>query len=164
LSGTSSVYVEEMYRVWKENPARCVASHPLRVCPHGGREGVTASPSLRPACSVHVSWDVYFRNVDAGLPPGAAFTPPPSIQSLFTPVAATATGGAASAASAGDIERGVRERLALTHLIRAFQVRGHEVATLDPLLMRNRPAESIPELQVRGMGEGGGVRGSVTAL
>ena len=64
---------------------------------------------------------MYFRNVDAGLPPGAAFTPLPSIQSVFTPVAATAS-GAGGVASAADVERGVRERLALTHLIRAFQV------------------------------------------
>ena len=98
--------------------------------------------------SVHKSWDVYFRNVDAGLPPGAAFTPLPSVQSLFTPVAASA--GPAGAASPADVERGVRERLAITHLIRAFQVRGHEVAPLDPLGLSNRPASHVPEISPGG--------------
>lgn len=121
---------------------------------------------------MHKSWDVYFRNVDAGLPPGAAFTPLPSIQSVFTPVAAG--GSVGGVASAADVERGVRERLAITHLIRAFQVRGaasrlprgdaelwralrcspfhclqvsgHQVAPLDPLNINNRPLSSVPEM------------------
>lgn len=49
-SGTSSNYMEQMYERWQQNPS-----------------------------SVHASWDVYFRNVDNGVPPGQAFQAPPSL-------------------------------------------------------------------------------------
>ena len=90
---------------------------------------------------MHISWDVYFRNVDAGLPPGAAFTPPPSLQPGFRPTAV-----AAPAAAAGSGGGATRDAIALVHLIRAYQVRGHEVATLDPLGQRNRAMSSLSEL------------------
>ncbi len=40
LSGTSTVYIDSMYEMWKQDPK-----------------------------SVHGSWNVYFKNVDAGLAP-----------------------------------------------------------------------------------------------
>jgi 2-oxoglutarate dehydrogenase E1 component len=58
----------------------------------------------------------------------------------------------AGAPSAASIHHAVRERVALTHLIRAYQVRGHEVAVLDPLKLRNRLLSSVPELDYRGYG------------
>jgi len=58
MSGTNAVYVEEMYRKWKGDPA-----------------------------SVHASWDSFFTSADAGAPPGAAFVPPPSLQPGNKPVA-----------------------------------------------------------------------------
>uniref|UniRef100_A0A672RFB2 2-oxoglutarate dehydrogenase complex component E1 n=1 Tax=Sinocyclocheilus grahami TaxID=75366 RepID=A0A672RFB2_SINGR len=48
LNGTSSNYVEEMYYAWLENPK-----------------------------SVHKSWDIFFRNANAGAPPGTAYQSPP---------------------------------------------------------------------------------------
>lgn len=50
LSGTSSIYIEEMYHAWLENPS-----------------------------SVHKSWDTFFSSVHAGLQPGAAYTAPPTL-------------------------------------------------------------------------------------
>ncbi|KAG5830146.1 hypothetical protein ANANG_G00316470 [Anguilla anguilla] len=50
LNGTSSNYVEEMYYAWLENPK-----------------------------SVHKSWDIFFRNANAGEPPGAAYQSPPPL-------------------------------------------------------------------------------------
>uniref|UniRef100_A0A8C8C6P3 2-oxoglutarate dehydrogenase complex component E1 n=1 Tax=Oncorhynchus tshawytscha TaxID=74940 RepID=A0A8C8C6P3_ONCTS len=50
LNGTSSNYVEEMYYAWLENPR-----------------------------SVHKSWDIFFRNANAGAPPGAAYQSPPPL-------------------------------------------------------------------------------------
>uniref|UniRef100_A0A8C7NC69 2-oxoglutarate dehydrogenase complex component E1 n=1 Tax=Oncorhynchus kisutch TaxID=8019 RepID=A0A8C7NC69_ONCKI len=50
LNGTSSNYVEEMYYAWLENPR-----------------------------SVHKSWDIIFRNANAGVSPGAAYQSPPSL-------------------------------------------------------------------------------------
>ncbi|QRV77777.1 2-oxoglutarate dehydrogenase E1 component [Ceratobasidium sp. AG-Ba] len=54
--------------------------------------------------SVHTSWQVYFAGLDKGLPSSSAFQPPPD----YT---------------------GVPVQL----LVRAYQVRGHHVADLDPL-------------------------------
>ncbi|KAL3208440.1 hypothetical protein MRX96_039133 [Rhipicephalus microplus] len=48
LNGSSSVYVEEMYRAWTKDPN-----------------------------SVHKSWDVFFRAVSSGLGPGEAYSSPP---------------------------------------------------------------------------------------
>uniref|UniRef100_A0AAX7U3Z0 2-oxoglutarate dehydrogenase complex component E1 n=1 Tax=Astatotilapia calliptera TaxID=8154 RepID=A0AAX7U3Z0_ASTCA len=76
LNGTSSNYVEEMYYAWLENPK-----------------------------SVHKSWDVFFRNANAGAPPGAAYQSPLGLSAASSLVAPQ-----------------------LSSLIR-----GHHVAQLDPL-------------------------------
>jgi 2-oxoglutarate dehydrogenase E1 component len=62
-------------------------------------------------------------------------------------VAAPQAAGASAASSVAS-----HERLALVHLIRAYQVRGHEVAILDPLGLRNRSVASVPELDYRQYG------------
>ena len=50
-NGTNTYYVEEMYRLWRQDPK-----------------------------SVHVSWDVYFSGMDKkGLTSPQAFQPPPSV-------------------------------------------------------------------------------------
>ena len=105
--------------------------------------------------SVHASWNTYFKNVDSGLLPGQvractillaqprpcsppfrvprqqAFLAPPDVQPGVQPLAGTSDGHGA------DIAR-------VVHLIRAFQVRGHEVANLDPLNLL--PRKDLPEL------------------
>ena len=96
---------------------------------------------------MHKSWDAFFRNVDAGHAPGSAFTPPPGVQSFS--YASSAASSAAAAPSGRDFERAVVERLAISHLIRAYAVRGHEVAVLDPLALRNRSLASVPELDYK---------------
>ncbi len=51
LSGNAANYIDEMYLQWKEDPK-----------------------------SVHVSWQVYFKNMESGdMPISQAFTPPPSL-------------------------------------------------------------------------------------
>ena len=52
LNGSSSVYVEEMYLAWKQDPK-----------------------------SVHKSWDAFFKASAAGLQPGLAYQPPPYLAS-----------------------------------------------------------------------------------
>jgi len=140
MSGTSSVYVEAMYEQWKKNPG-----------------------------SVHASWQVYFQNVEAGLPIGQAFAPPPVIPAGYAaptgltltpkpaPATATALAGAAgvpavvpqaapSAAAASDFS----DSLAVSHFIRSYQVRGHEAAPVDPLgLHAFRAPAPPPELDPR---------------
>ncbi|WKY03571.1 hypothetical protein Q1695_004935 [Nippostrongylus brasiliensis] len=49
MNATSSVYIEQMYDAWKEDPK-----------------------------SVHASWDAYFRNVEGGAAPGQAYQAPPT--------------------------------------------------------------------------------------
>ncbi|CAM5128613.1 unnamed protein product [Eretmochelys imbricata] len=101
LSGSNSNYVEEMYYTWLENPK-----------------------------SVHKSWDLFFRNANAGAPPGQAYqTHLPDLSKsralLFQ------SHGLAKAP--GKAEKLVEDHLAVQSLIRAYQIRGHHVAQLDPL-------------------------------
>uniref|UniRef100_A0A7N8WPP6 2-oxoglutarate dehydrogenase complex component E1 n=1 Tax=Mastacembelus armatus TaxID=205130 RepID=A0A7N8WPP6_9TELE len=99
LNGTSSNYVEEMYYAWLENPK-----------------------------SVHKSWDVFFRNANAGAPPGAAYQSPLSAAaSLIAPQLSSLVG------AQPNVEKLVEDHLAVQSLIRAYQIRGHHVAQLDPL-------------------------------
>ncbi|TMS01304.1 2-oxoglutarate dehydrogenase, mitochondrial [Larimichthys crocea] len=101
LNGTSSNYVEEMYYAWLENPK-----------------------------SVHKSWDVFFRNANAGAPPGAAYQSPLGLtaaSSLAAPQLSSLVG------AQPNVEKLVEDHLAVQSLIRAYQIRGHHVAQLDPL-------------------------------
>ncbi|XP_031947731.1 2-oxoglutarate dehydrogenase, mitochondrial-like isoform X6 [Corvus moneduloides] len=100
LSGTSSNYVEEMYYAWLENPK-----------------------------SVHKSWDIFFRNANAGAAPGTAYqSPPPLTTSLSTLSQAQSLVQAQP-----NVDKLVEDHLAVQSLIRAYQIRGHHVAQLDPL-------------------------------
>ncbi|XP_031947732.1 2-oxoglutarate dehydrogenase, mitochondrial-like isoform X7 [Corvus moneduloides] len=100
LSGTSSNYVEEMYYAWLENPK-----------------------------SVHKSWDIFFRNANAGAAPGTAYqSPPPLTTSLSTLSQAQSLVQAQP-----NVDKLVEDHLAVQSLIRAYQVRGHHIAKLDPL-------------------------------
>ncbi|XP_064421605.1 2-oxoglutarate dehydrogenase complex component E1 isoform X2 [Latimeria chalumnae] len=100
LSGTSSNYVEEMYYAWLENPK-----------------------------SVHKSWDVFFRNANAGAPPGTAYQSPPPLGSSLSSLAQARSLFQAQP----NVEKLVEDHLAVQSLIRAYQIRGHHVAQLDPL-------------------------------
>ncbi|KAI3362464.1 hypothetical protein L3Q82_012754 [Scortum barcoo] len=100
LNGTSSNYVEEMYYAWLENPR-----------------------------SVHKSWDIFFRNANAGAPPGAAYQSPPPLSGTPQGLA----GVQALVAAQPNVEKLVEDHLAVQSLIRAYQVRGHHIAKLDPL-------------------------------
>ncbi|XP_044775907.1 2-oxoglutarate dehydrogenase, mitochondrial isoform X1 [Neomonachus schauinslandi] len=101
LSGTSSNYVEEMYYAWLENPK-----------------------------SVHKSWDIFFRNTNAGALPGTAYQSPLPL----SPGSLSATARAQPLVDAQpNVDKLVEDHLAVQSLIRAYQIRGHHVAQLDPL-------------------------------
>ena len=113
-----------MYRAWKANPS-----------------------------SVHASWAVYFKAVEAGAAPGAAFTPPPGLQTASSSAPAVAHGGGGGGSGGMDASKdSVRRNLAVAHIIRAFSVRGHEVSRLDPLGLKHRPHTVIPELDYKTYG------------
>ena len=84
--------------------------------------------------SVHVSWQIYFRNMESGdMPMSQAFQAPPTIVPgpdggvpSFTPGAGVAT------AEGSDVSNHLKVQL----LVRAYQARGHHKARIDPLGMR----------------------------
>ncbi|KAF7231961.1 hypothetical protein EG68_08376 [Paragonimus skrjabini miyazakii] len=103
LNGTSSNYIEDIYEAWLKNPA-----------------------------SVHKSWDVFFRGVNAGAAPGEAYVTPPTLgQNLTFPVHVQIP-SPVSTAIKPDIKT-IEDHLAVQSIIRSYQVRGHLAADLDPL-------------------------------
>lgn len=99
LQTNNSNYVEEMYQAWRQDPN-----------------------------SVHVSWNAYFKNLDSGAAPSAAFVAPPTL--IPTPA-----GGAGVGFLPGSLPHSedVVTHLKVQLLVRAYQVRGHQKAKIDPL-------------------------------
>ncbi|KAG2217424.1 hypothetical protein INT45_013755 [Circinella minor] len=115
LYGNSGNYIEEMYEAWLKDPS-----------------------------SVHLSWQVYFKNMKNGVKPGQAYTPPPTL----VPSDSARLPGLPSemVASASDTE--VLDHMKIQLMVRAYQVRGHHIANLDPLgiLHADLQDSSPPEL------------------
>lgn len=104
LNGDASPYLERMYDSWCEDPK-----------------------------SVHVSWDAYFRNLNADVPSSRAFTVPPvgqhfqpssTPQGISDPYSSRVSD--ASSQSSFDTSKVIQ-------LVRGYQGRGHEFAQIDPL-------------------------------
>lgn len=76
--------------------------------------------------SVHVSWQAYFKNLKGGVPTSQAFTAPPSIvpNAIGQGIPTISTDGGNSS---------VNLHLKVQLLVRAYQVRGHQISKLDPL-------------------------------
>ena len=97
--------MDEMYMLWKHDPS-----------------------------SVHVSWQVYFRNVEEGnMPISQAFQPPPTL-------VPTPTGGVPQVMPGEGLAAGqnsdLTNHLKVQLLVRAYQARGHHKARTDPLGIR----------------------------
>ncbi|KAG5637329.1 hypothetical protein H0H81_004975 [Sphagnurus paluster] len=92
--------------------------------------------------SVHASWDAYFSGLDMGLSSAEAFTAPPA---RFMPNPAD---GAPTLHANGGAE--LDDHLKVQLLVRAYQVRGHHVAELDPLGILDADLAEIkpPELEL----------------
>lgn len=117
LQGNSANYIEEMYEAWLKDPS-----------------------------SVHLSWQVYFKNMANGVSPSQAYTPPPTLvpsASARLPVLP----GDGLAGAAGSSE--VIDHMKIQLLSRAYQVRGHHIANLDPLGIQHADLNSAtpPELE-----------------
>ncbi|CAO0791400.1 unnamed protein product [Mucor circinelloides] len=116
LHGNAANYIEEMYEAWLKDPS-----------------------------SVHLSWQVYFKNMANGVPSGEAYTPPPTIMpsdSARMPELPTGI------ANMGESSKKVIEHMKIQLLVRAYQVRGHHLANLDPLHIEHASTENQhpPEL------------------
>lgn len=89
----------------------------------------------RDPSSVHISWQIYFRNMEEGdMPITQAFTPPPTI--LPPPAGGLPTyipGMGMEAGSGSDTMNHLKVQL----LVRAYQARGHHKAKIDPLGIRS---------------------------
>nr|CAH0106468.1 unnamed protein product [Daphnia galeata] len=126
LNGSSSVYVEEMYNSWLQDPK-----------------------------SVHASWDSFFRNASAGAGPGQAYQAPPSLAvpgKYEIPITALVPQMSTSGLSTGlpIDEKIIDDHLAVQAIIRSYQTRGHHIADLDPLgiNLADLDATIAPELQL----------------
>eukprot|EP00794_Sanderia_malayensis_P012143 gene12143-13396_t len=120
LNGSSGNYVEEMYESWKRNPQ-----------------------------SVHKSWDVFFRNTENGLGPGFAYQPPPGISTKAIPYSDVSIANGMpqeQGISQVDVHDLIQDHLAVFSLIRSYQLRGHNIASLDPLGILNADLDaSVPQ-------------------
>ena len=72
LSGSNSIYVEQMYDAWKRDPSQ-----------------------------VHLSWQNYFGNIDNGVDPVAAFSSLPTLNGSVATSAAPSTSGSLKSDSLG---------------------------------------------------------------
>lgn len=99
LQSNNTNYVEEMYEAWKQDPS-----------------------------SVHVSWNAYFKNLESGAAPTAAFQAPPTL--VPTPAGGAGVGFVPGAQPHTE---DVVTHLKVQLLVRAYQVRGHQKAKIDPL-------------------------------
>lgn len=118
LHGNAAIYIEEMYEAWLKDPS-----------------------------SVHLSWQVYFKNMANGVAPGKAYSPPPTLvpsasarlPSLPDAVVPNAANGSSSE---------IIDHMKIQLLVRAYQVRGHHLANLDPLGIQHADIlnSSPPEL------------------
>lgn len=99
LQSNNTNYVEEMFEAWKQDPS-----------------------------SVHVSWNAYFKNLESGAAPTAAFQAPPTL--VPTPAGGAGVGFVPGAQPHTE---DVVTHLKVQLLVRAYQVRGHQKAKIDPL-------------------------------
>ncbi|CAG8579216.1 15798_t:CDS:2 [Cetraspora pellucida] len=106
LQGSAASYIEEMYEGWLKDPN-----------------------------SVHLSWQVYFKNIQAGMNPRHAYQPPPTIVPTGAPISVTPGG-----------TYGINDHMKVQLLVRAYQVRGHHLARLDPLGIMNADSQFPNEL------------------
>lgn len=100
---------------------------------------------LKDPSSVHVSWQAYFKNIANGVPSDQAFIPPPT-DSARLPEMPGATLPVMDKSS-----KQVIEHMKIQLLVRAYQVRGHNIADLDPLHIQRASLEhsTPPELTLQ---------------
>jgi 2-oxoglutarate dehydrogenase E1 component len=84
--------------------------------------------------SVHVSWQVYFRNMESGdMPVSQAFQPPPTLVAPQGHFGGDFKPGMGMGTNEGS---DVMNHLKVQLLVRAYQARGHHKARIDPLGIR----------------------------
>ncbi|KAJ3347699.1 2-oxoglutarate dehydrogenase E1 component [Entophlyctis luteolus] len=93
--------------------------------------------------SVHASWRAYFANVEAGRFP--AFVAPPAASSSV-PLVPSAIEYVDQAADSKIPANEILDHMKVQLIVRAYQIRGHQLADLDPLQIASRDSSKAPEL------------------
>lgn len=121
LNGSSSVYVEEMYNAWQNDPK-----------------------------SVHKSWDAYFRQISQGAAPGTAYVRPPTLASRAAPAPVIQPQYIPQQQPSTQLtttepvtDKLIEDHLSVQTIIRSYQIRGHNVASLDPLGILDADLDSV---------------------
>ncbi|KAL5017841.1 hypothetical protein ScPMuIL_003563 [Solemya velum] len=98
--------------------------------------------------NVHKSWDVFFRQTSNGAQPGQAYMTPPTLSSA--PASVPMTFGTTATLD----QKTLDDHLSVQSIIRSYQRRGHNVASLDPLGIADADLDSEipPELILRNYG------------
>lgn len=94
--------------------------------------------------SVHVSWQAYFNNVSNGAEPGSAYQAPPTL--IPESYIAGDLGATSVTAPVGVSTPEILDHMKVQLLVRAYQVRGHHLADLDPLGI-SKPEMNPPEIK-----------------
>jgi 2-oxoglutarate dehydrogenase E1 component len=132
LSGSNSIYADEMYRLWRQDPNK-----------------------------VHSSWSIYFSNLEKGLPPGQAFSLPPTldggnlIMPSVVPATTTTTTKHQQLAKPTQTDLGFvasDDAANIVSLVRGYQARGHLKAKLDPLGLTLPPPDDVLDLTPQAFG------------
>ncbi|CEP21142.1 KGD1 [Cyberlindnera jadinii] len=88
--------------------------------------------------SVHASWNAYFKNLDGNVPASQAFIPPPTL-------VPNPSDGVVSVVPTGSVGNDdVLLHLKVQLLVRAYQVRGHQRAHIDPLEISFGDDKKVP--------------------
>ncbi|AET40156.1 alpha-ketoglutarate dehydrogenase KGD1 Ecym_5401 [Eremothecium cymbalariae DBVPG len=105
LSTTNAAYIDEMFAVWQKDPS-----------------------------SVHVSWDAYFKNMsNTNIPASSAFVAPPTLVPTPTGPGLPQEMTFETAGMGSKVDQSILVHLKVQLLCRAYQVRGHQKAHIDPL-------------------------------
>jgi 2-oxoglutarate dehydrogenase E1 component len=95
--------------------------------------------------SVHASWRNYFNNLEKNLSPSKAYQPPPNLVPSSADLSSYPLPGNAAPSTE------VLDHLKVQLLVRAFQVRGHTLADIDPLGLHHKKLDpaTFPELDYK---------------
>ncbi|KAJ3224012.1 2-oxoglutarate dehydrogenase E1 component [Clydaea vesicula] len=109
---------------------------------------------------VHLSWQIYFKNLTANenytvsspLPPTSAFPSSSSPQILHSIGGDLMSYETGAALPANVNQADIKDHMKVQLLVRAYQVRGHELADIDPLGIHSPTVNSAPELNYKHYG------------
>lgn len=123
LNGSSANYLDEMYSAWLVSPT-----------------------------SVHLSWQVYFKNLISSNGNAPLFTTPPSSFISETGDSSLIDPELQRTLSKSVPSTEVLDHMKVQLMVRAYQVRGHQLAKLDPLEISGEVEENAPELTYKHYG------------